>query len=110
MTTKDNDKSMKAAVSPAAEPLTDAELDAVVGAGDPLPYPDIDGGDGGGDSKIRISRKVSGDTSGSDEAGTLKGVSSPSGTGSTELVTYGGLDVKIEGSSVIKLLNRGAHN
>jgi len=109
MTTKDNDKSTTAAASPAAEPLTDAELDAVVGAGDPIPYPDIDGGDGG-NSKVRISKNVSGSTTGSDEAGTLTGISGP-GSGSTGTATLGSLDLKVEGKSVVSgKLNEGNHN
>ena len=100
MTTKDNDKSAKTAARPAVEHLSDAELDTVVGAGDPLPYPDIDGGDGG-NNKVRVSKNVSGSTTGSDEAGTLKDVGGRTGSGSTESATLGTLDVKIEGKSAL---------
>ncbi len=109
MSAKDSDRSAKTAASPAVEYLSDAELDTVIGAGDPIPYPDIDGGDGG-NSKVRIGKNVSGSTTGSDEAGTLNGLNGP-GSGSTGTTTLGAMDAKVEGKSIVSgKLNEGNHN
>lgn len=66
--------------------LTEAELDQVVGAGDPVPYPDVATGDGkkveGGDVTVASSSGAEGGKSGAASASSPK---SPRGSGTVKV-------------------------
>ncbi|MCB2077300.1 MAG: DUF4150 domain-containing protein [Novosphingobium sp.] len=84
--------------------LTEDDLDKVTGAGDPVPYPDIGGGETSGDStKVKLADSTEGSTaSAGNDAGSSKGVVSGVNSSKSSWSTPVSLDVKVEGKNIMR--------
>lgn len=81
-----------------ARELTDAELEKVAGAGDPLPYPDVPTGDTSS-TGVKISGKPVDTSSSTGDTGTPKDTTVSTGAGKGSFNT-GSFDVKVEGKPI----------
>ena len=85
------------------EMLSEDDLDKVTGAGDPVPYPDVNTSGG---NEVNVSGPLDGSTSSAsgDEAGTTKNITSNTTAGKTQYKT-GSSKVKVEGKDATRSID-----